>query len=817
MVTTRRRRENAACSSLEARLPFETVPPLELGQCLGESAARAYSSSCTIDVSGCEVTLTPIPENFTCPIQQGDEPIQDPYHAVDGYVYEKSEIKTWFETRKKQGRPLTSPSTNLVVQSDELFPSIALRRAIEVYMAKRPEIQATFNKAWKQEAALRSAQEEMQRLTNENAKLSQALRQSTKTELSRALKQSTQLCEKLRAELQEAQRHMERVIAAPGMCRNCTDCHLTYCILGLVVILFLSAVFSVLLCGLPSQAPCTLAVPFTHGLATSNEAMSSPAGMNSTQQSRIMNIVKVNYTTQAGLGYDGTASSTSRSKAQPKVTSLIKNNGTSQAGIRREGTATSVLKSKEQSRMMTVIQRLYTDGPADVKRAVRSMLSLVKSSHDHKVLTDAAIVSQLIALQASQEKLVDVRHVALLVLRSAAIDYRSWRPILDAGAIAQLRDLLADEKAHVRAQAAVAIQDLAAGRHYRALHGETKLDTEFKTAIVESGVVGPLVELLWDNSKDLRLASVAALHELSFDHLGGIMAIGESGAINVLVENFVDTSEGRRGTQGPLKAQIQAWLQLLISEIFWNLAHGNESNQVAIRRAGAIGPLIEAMKARNITTEQDSRIFLDLRKTIAETLGALASGNSKNKALIVRLRAIPPLVELLRETHTIRGLRHYARAAATSLCILSYGSSENVAEIVRGGAIEPLAERLLDNDSHLRAVAAKTLGNLAFQNATNRALIVQAKVMPKLIWLLKDGHLDLSEEETALTRRAALGALRNLVTEEAFRGFLSSTDAQEWPPELQADAAPTLPSPLHSPQSLPQVYQTQYSHVVDFW
>jgi len=67
-----------------------------------------------------------------CPITQGV--MTDPVIALDGHTYEKRAIEQWFS----QGR-LTSPVTNLRLNSTTLVPNHALRGAITAHESKRGE------------------------------------------------------------------------------------------------------------------------------------------------------------------------------------------------------------------------------------------------------------------------------------------------------------------------------------------------------------------------------------------------------------------------------------------------------------------------------------------------------------------------------------------------------------------------------------------------------------------------------------------------------------------------------------------------------
>ena len=70
------------------------------------------------------------------------EIMKDPVVTHDGQVYERSAINEWFRSRRSQRPPvpIASPSTGLAFPSLALTPEEPLRRAIEEYVAARPEL-----------------------------------------------------------------------------------------------------------------------------------------------------------------------------------------------------------------------------------------------------------------------------------------------------------------------------------------------------------------------------------------------------------------------------------------------------------------------------------------------------------------------------------------------------------------------------------------------------------------------------------------------------------------------------------------------------
>eukprot|EP01040_Poterioochromonas_malhamensis_P021017 gene21017-25254_t len=71
--------------------------------------------------------------------------MKDPVIAADGHSYDKQTITNWFATQRAQGRPFTSPRTNLRLENDTLTPNIALKRELDIFIASPPTIRPASN------------------------------------------------------------------------------------------------------------------------------------------------------------------------------------------------------------------------------------------------------------------------------------------------------------------------------------------------------------------------------------------------------------------------------------------------------------------------------------------------------------------------------------------------------------------------------------------------------------------------------------------------------------------------------------------------
>jgi len=97
---------------------------------IGPSPQEALVKRSTFSV---ESVLPPVPQSFKCPITH--EVMRDPVMTQDGHVYESDAIQEWFRRGHR-----TSPVTGVELINLALLPEVPLRRAIEEYMALRPEI-----------------------------------------------------------------------------------------------------------------------------------------------------------------------------------------------------------------------------------------------------------------------------------------------------------------------------------------------------------------------------------------------------------------------------------------------------------------------------------------------------------------------------------------------------------------------------------------------------------------------------------------------------------------------------------------------------
>ncbi|CAK9180330.1 unnamed protein product [Ilex paraguariensis] len=83
--------------------------------------------------------IEPIYDAFICPLTK--QVMRDPVTLENGQTYEREAIEKWFKECKESGRKLVCPLTHKELRSMELNPSIALRHTIEEWNARNEAAQ----------------------------------------------------------------------------------------------------------------------------------------------------------------------------------------------------------------------------------------------------------------------------------------------------------------------------------------------------------------------------------------------------------------------------------------------------------------------------------------------------------------------------------------------------------------------------------------------------------------------------------------------------------------------------------------------------
>ncbi|KAJ9673287.1 hypothetical protein PVL29_023091 [Vitis rotundifolia] len=83
--------------------------------------------------------LEPIYDSFVCPLTK--QVMRDPVTLENGQTFEREAIEKWFKECKESGRKLVCPLTLKELRSTDLNPSIALRHTIEEWTARNEAVQ----------------------------------------------------------------------------------------------------------------------------------------------------------------------------------------------------------------------------------------------------------------------------------------------------------------------------------------------------------------------------------------------------------------------------------------------------------------------------------------------------------------------------------------------------------------------------------------------------------------------------------------------------------------------------------------------------
>jgi len=687
------------------------------GEHWGEGAARCFSieglSDTDILNEDHAVRLMPVPDSFVCPISAAI--MKDPVATVDGCVYEREYIERWFRTKRQQGQQLTSPITGLELPTATLMPLVALQRAIEAYLAHRPEIK-------REHIAARSFEEAAQMLQSDlfekqaNYSSSQdkmkKLRQANKTLIKMVHEANARILE-LEAEVRECRlpslEPSHPTASSEARPSALSDTHPT------------------------ASSDSHPGVSFEAHPSPSSDAhpsvSSSPGSSSSASKADHQGAAApaaCERQTLTSRGEDGTAGVAALSRK-------------SEAWLQAESG-----KQKQKERYLSLAL------PLGVTLALYLLLRLcpwVTSQRSwvvepHKVRAEdlfprptvsvAAVATKVPTKAASagtdaassrevEEELVEeanpifvdqmqqLRHgnleekqrAAFMLRHFAAESAENQIAIFKAGAIEPLVQLLEDRNAGLREEAARALWNLA--------RNNKDINMKNQAAIGEAGAIVPLIKLLEDEVPRVRVVAAAVLNDLALDNQVNQVAIAKAGAITPCIELLRND-----------EAQGAAAL-VMAASLLQNLARSRPPTpEVAVALSGAIAPLVELLKADTLLAQEQA----------ASSLGTLAAYSKDIQVAISDAGAIVPLVDRLKGD-----MRQ--GTAALALRHLAAGNAANQVAIAQAGAIKPLVKLLEDGMPAVRSEAANALWNVARENFDNQVAIVRAGAAIPLVALLK--------------------------------------------------------------------------------
>lgn len=629
---------------------FAAQPPsrhAQYGEHWGEGAARCFSLEADILDEDHAVRLMPVPDSFVCPISAAI--MVDPVATVDGCVYERPYIERWFRERRQEGHRITSPITGLELPSATLMPLVALQRAIEAYLAHRPELKReqmagrSFEEAaqilqtdlFEKQSAHASTQDKLKRLKQANKALLRTLHEaedrilqleqnSSATSSSTAqahepASSSAQVHEKVASGSLTGEKgaagHHEEKSALPPSEKQRRSFRLNSCIGGVIATVMLLCVASFLarLTVLSSAWP-----------------------------------------------------------AQP-----------SQCSCDPEATAPRVVT--------TGARQLLRAGEAEAELGIGS------------AMPNPALDSQLDLLRQGS---LDEKQRAVFMLRVFAAEAEeNQAAIVKAGALLPLVELLQHETPTLREAAARALWNLA--------RNSKEINARNQVAISKAGAILPLIHLLEDPEPRVRVVAAAVLNDLATDNAENQVAITQGGAIGPLVailqkdeapalvmaasllKSLAACTSGEPQLASALGTAVPPLVALLKAETLLTqeqatstlgvLAAHSADIKTAIVRAGAVMPLVERLRGDM------------MQGTAAVALRNLAAKHPDNQAVIAKAGAVLPLVKLLED-----GMPLVREEAAQALWNLAEGNLDNQLAIVQAGAAISLVA-LLKGDTQEEA------------------------------------------------------------------------------------------------------------------
>ncbi|CAE8638374.1 unnamed protein product [Polarella glacialis] len=87
--------------------------------------------------------------------------MRDPVATADGCIYERELIQRWILEKRRGRQAVISPSTGVELASQHLMPVNALKKAVETYVANRPELCSFFGQRRSAQLAAQLLQEEL--------------------------------------------------------------------------------------------------------------------------------------------------------------------------------------------------------------------------------------------------------------------------------------------------------------------------------------------------------------------------------------------------------------------------------------------------------------------------------------------------------------------------------------------------------------------------------------------------------------------------------------------------------------------------------
>lgn len=693
----------------------------EYGERWGEGAARYFSIEADFLDEDQGIRLMPVPESFFCPISATI--MSDPVATVDGCAYERDYIERWFRERRQSHQQITSPTTGLALPSTTLMPLLALQRAIEAYLAHRPELRRDQMAGRSFEEAAQVLQTDLLEKQAMNANMGdevRRLREANKA-LVRQLRQSEVERGKLLQQLQQVRWQLDIAEEPSGVCDHGGPPPSS----GDESSAYVSTV---------DQAEAETVRPQLQMAPAQQERPQRAASAALRPQPRQLFALGAALAALAGgLHLSGSGGDAVQGATENMLQNINASRSTPGVGTMSLGSISVIAPESLPSRappmtftargkspdLIIYVEHLRARNLEERHRAVMSLLSTAREGVAMRsAILQAGAVLPLVELlrDSSAPMLQEAAAAALGVL--AADGEAAQSTLLRAGAVSALGRLLGSDSSVPTKAAASAIRNLAAN------HNAAQL------SIAKAGAITPLINLLTHSDQGVQAQAAAALGNLAGDssenHFDKQMMIAQAGAVPPLVQLLERASpELREAGASALRM----------------LATNNADNQVAVAHAGAIRPLV-----RLLYDEMAS-----VREEAAAALGNLVfyndETNAGNQAAIAEAGALPRLGALLQDKAAA-----VAETAAGALRNLAAQNAANQDSVCQSDALRSLVGLLKESrEPKAQVEAAGAIHNLAAGNTRCQGKIVEAGGLQPLVSLLK--------EEAPRMREVAAGAL----------------------------------------------------------
>ena len=275
-----------------------------------------------------------------------------------------------------------------------------------------------------------------------------------------------------------------------------------------------------------------------------------------------------------------------------------------------------------------------------------------------------------------------------------------------------------------------------------------------EVAFDEEGELAPVSSEsppIGNNDADLRRMTIAAapkemagaIWSMAHENADNQAALAQAGAISPLIEMLRGEPSGYRDAAGAL----------------WALA-ADESTQLLIANANAIGPLVAILNARGPA--------LEAHETAAGALGVLAR-TAKIRSTIAEAGAIVPLVELF----NMQSMEAKVQASAALLTLVIQNEANQLS--IAAGLVR-IFTTSHSVDAHEQAC---DLCKKLSEDADNRGALARAGAIPQLVKQLKTstgmGHLNAAAALSNIALKSA--ELRVQVTQQLVK--LLADDSEE--------------------------------------